>query len=250
MLKRVLSFIMILVLCVFAAIAAYAEEEQMPLIFDEAGIVEAGDEALLLAKLENIRTKYGIDVAVAVISDLEGADIAEYTDLYYDVAKFGADGVLLLFCADTREAHILSVGYGETAVTEVGRNYIFDEITYEMGENDYAAAFNEYADLSVELIDRAKAGDPYNKEPFGFGMALVISLGLGFIVAFIVTGSMKGQLKSVRAQHAAANYQRAGSLAIVNASEYFLYSKVDRVRKETQNSSSSSGGRSGTTRQF
>ena len=80
--------------------------------------------------------------------------------------------------------------------------------------------------------------------------ALVISLGIGFIVAFIVTGSMKGQLKTVRAQRAAANYQRAGSMAITNATEFFIYSKVDRVRKESQSSSSSSGGSGGTTRQF
>lgn len=246
MLKRILSVILILVLSIFCATAAFADTA---LLFDEPDILTADAEAELAAKLEGINERLGIDVAVAVVEELGDDDIAYYTEFYYDGAGYGEDGVLLLFCSSTRQAHIYTVGEGNSALGEVGRNFIFDEITYEMGEDDFAAAFGEYADLTAELIGRARAGDPY-KKPFGFGMALVISLGLGFIVAFIVTGSMKGQLKTVRAQRAAANYQRAGSMAIVNATEFFLYSKVDRVRKESQSSSSSSGGSGGTTRQF
>lgn len=245
MLKRILSVMLILVLSVFCATAAFADTA---LLFDEPDILTAEAEAELAAKLEGINERLGLDVAVAVVAEAVG-DISDQAYSYYKDAGYGDNGVLLMFCTETRQAHIYTVGEGNEALGEAGRNFIFDEITYEMGEDDFAAAFGEFADLTDELIGRARAGDPY-KEPFGFGLALVISLGIGFIVAFIVTGSMKGQLKTVRAQSAAANYQRAGSMAIVNATEFFLYSKVDRVRKESQSSSSSSGGSGGTTRQF
>ena len=83
-------------------------------------------------------------------------------------------------------------------------------------------------------------GNPYTKAPFNKGMAVVIALVIGFVFAFIVTGSMKGQLKSVKMQKAAANYQRNGSLSLINSTDYFLYSTVSQVKKESNNSNSGS----------
>ena len=86
----------------------------------------------------------------------------------------------------------------------------------------------------------------------GFAAVIVfigIALVIGFIVAFITTGSMKGQLNTVRAQDRAANYQRAGSLSLINSTDYFLYSKVDRTAIQS-NDSGSSGGRGGAGRKI
>ena len=243
--KKVFTLIMVVVLSLSFVATALADSA---LLLDEADILTAEEESELASELEGIGERLGLDVAVAVVAKAQG-DISDQAYSYYKKAGYGDDGVLLMFCTETRQAHIYTVGEGNSALGEAGRNFIFDEITYEMGEDDYSAAFGEYAELTAELIGRARAGEPY-REPFGFGLALVISLGIGFIAAFIVTGSMKGQLKTVRAHRAAANYRREGSMSIFNATEFFLYSKVDRVRKESQNSSSSSGGSGGTTRQF
>ena len=52
----------------------------------------------------------------------------------------------------------------------------------------------------------------------------------GIIVAFIVTGIMKGQLKSVRKERTAANYVVGGSFRLTGNSDVFLYRNV--VRRE------------------
>jgi len=70
----------------------------------------------------------------------------------------------------------------------------------------------------------------------------VFSLIAGFIISFIAVGTMKGKLKTVRAQTAAHNYVVNDSLNIYDSNDTYLYSTVSKVRRETERSSSSHGG--------
>ncbi len=72
-------------------------------------------------------------------------------------------------------------------------------------------------------------------------MALVIALVAGLIIAAIYNANLKGQLKSVQAQRAAADYVKQNSMNITESRDFFLYRKVNRTEKS---SSSSSGGSS------
>lgn len=243
MTKRIISFLLILVLSAFCATAALADDT-FYYMQDIAEIVDDAKEAELDKKLESISEKYGMTVAVITVFDLEGVKIDDYAYDIYNILEYGEDGVLLLYSEEDNEACILPVGYGKTAFTNAGKEYIFDEIASEMKAKNYDAAFDEFADICDEFIGLAKDGKPFEKRPFDSAMAAVISIIIGFVFAFIATGSMKGQLKSVRMQKAAANYQRNGSLSLINSTDYFLYSKVDRQKKETNNSSTGSHGSS------
>ena len=59
---------------------------------------------------------------------------------------------------------------------------------------------------------------------------ILICIIIGIVVAFIVTGIMKAQLKSVRRQRSAANYVVDGSFGLTNRMDIFLYRNV--VRRE------------------
>ena len=69
-------------------------------------------------------------------------------------------------------------------------------------------------------------------------IALIIGVVAGVVVALI----LKGQLKSVRKQHQANAYVRDGSMHLTMSNDIFLYRNVTRTRKQTNNSSGSSGG--------
>lgn len=58
---------------------------------------------------------------------------------------------------------------------------------------------------------------------------------LGVIVAIVVMMVHKGKLKSVRMQHAAANYIKQGSMKVTESREIYLYKKVDRTEKPQNN---------------
>jgi uncharacterized protein len=70
--------------------------------------------------------------------------------------------------------------------------------------------------------------------------SLLISVGIGLFAALIVTGSMKGKLKTVHAQAAASQYVKPGSMNITERREMFLYSQIQRHKREKEKSGGSS----------
>lgn len=62
---------------------------------------------------------------------------------------------------------------------------------------------------------------------------ILISLGIGFIIALIVTGIMKSKLKSVHMQSAASEYIESGSFKLNGQNDFFLY-KTTEVQPKPQ----------------
>ena len=58
---------------------------------------------------------------------------------------------------------------------------------------------------------------------------------VGIVVAFIVTLIMKSQLKSVRQQKTASNYEVGGSFCLTDRSDVFLYRNVTRRERPKNN---------------
>ncbi len=95
----------------------------------------------------------------------------------------------------------------------------------------------EFASLCKYEIEGERNGFPFN-----FGMSLLVSVVIGFVVAFIATGVMRSKLKSVRSRTGAREYTRPGSMQLTRSSDLFLYRTLDRRRKPQQTSSGSRGG--------
>ena len=62
-------------------------------------------------------------------------------------------------------------------------------------------------------------------------MYLGVALVIGLVTALIVTGVMKGQLKSVAPQRDATDYVRQGSMKLTNQRDLFLYRDVHRTER-------------------
>ena len=65
--------------------------------------------------------------------------------------------------------------------------------------------------------------------------AIIIYIVIGIVVAFLVTGAMKAQLKSVQSQSSAASYIRSGSMVLTANEDLFLYRNVSRTPKPKNN---------------
>ncbi len=61
------------------------------------------------------------------------------------------------------------------------------------------------------------------------------SLLLGLIIAAIVVGVMKGQLKTVREKNEAGDYMKRDSLKMVESKDTFLYREVEKRAKPKAN---------------
>ena len=149
--------------------------------------------------------------------------------------------------------HITTAGYGITAFTDVGIDYIGEQITPMMSDGDFADAFLEYASICDRFIEMARNGNPFDAddlpmEPFPAVRNFIICLLIGAIAAGIMTGKKKAQLITVRRQTAAKNYTKEGSLKIDESKDLFLYKTVTRrERADNSGSSSTHTTKSGTT---
>lgn len=242
--KKCLSFLCMLLLCMSVVLPAHAAGSSSRLV-DNADYLTDREETALLNKLDEISTRQGLDVVIVTIPDLYGEDITAFADDFYDENGYHSDGILLLISDYDREWAISTAGYGITAFTDAGQEYMTGQFLDALSEGEYASAFDTYAELCDEFITQAKAGTPYDvgtlpKGPFHTVRSLLISVGIGLIAALIVTGVMKGKLKTVHAQAAASQYVKPGSMNITESREIFLYRQIQWYKRETEKSGGSS----------
>ena len=114
----------------------------------------------------------------------------------------------------------------------------------DLSSGNYASAFYTYASECDQMITRAREGHPFSKKDLPHAplspLVLPICIVIGLVGAFLIVGSMKSQLKTVRKQAAAANYVRKGSMQLTAQQDLFLYNKIDRVKKEEKSGSGDS----------
>lgn len=210
------------------------------LVWDEAELLNETEVAQLNSKLESISKKYKAEIRVVTLSSMDGGDIDEFLEYLYDESGFGYgenhDGVLLVVCMDPREYRILSNGFAGEAITSGDIDAIGEAFKSDLRGGNYADAFDTFADKCEYYLDGHINGFPFNT-----GKNLLICLGIGLVVALIVTGIWKNQLKSVRKQSAANAYVKAGTMQITQSGDFFMYRNVTKTQKQSSSSSGSSG---------
>ncbi|MCQ2431892.1 MAG: TPM domain-containing protein [Clostridia bacterium] len=241
--KKIFALVFTVLLLIAVSVPSFAVSEYMRFI-DVPGIVSEDQASALNAKLDSLSEKLQFDIVVIVMDDITNWEPEEAAEYLYDTYNYGygpdRDGVLLMLSMAERDWAMTSTGFGQTAINADAQDYISDTIVPYLSAGNYNTAFSMFANLTEELVVNARNGiiykTPYNA-PACFGAGFVIS----FIVALIVVGGMKSQLKSVHAKAAAGDYVRKDTLNVTESRERFINSTVTRVRRE----SSSSGGRSG-----
>ena len=220
-------------------------------VVDMAELLSDSDKTALLSKLDEISKRQKLDIVVLTVNTLDGKTPRDYADDFYDYNGYGfgenKDGILLLVSMEDRDWWISTTGYGITALTDAGIEYISEKFLSDLSDGDYAQAFTTYAELCDQFITQAKTGEPYDignmpKEPFNVAWNILVAFVIGLVVAVIVTSIMKKQLKTVQLKSEANNYVKANSMILTENRDLFLYNQVSRRArpKETDNSSGGS----------
>lgn len=224
-----------LVLLVALAAPAFAADGFADLYYrmnDSAEVLTEDEDGELEASLEELSVRQSFDVIIATIDSLENegyTSMEEYADDLYDYCQFGygenRDGVLLLVSIGDRKWHISTCGYGITAFTDAGIQYLGEQMTPDMADGDYAAAFRTFIQWTDAYVTAAREGHPYDvdnmpKEPFS-----IVYLG-------------------VAPQRDATSYVRQGSMKLTNQRDLYLYREIHRTERPKETDSGSSGGSS------
>ncbi|MDO5410709.1 MAG: TPM domain-containing protein [Lachnospiraceae bacterium] len=224
---------------------ASAEPGHPKRLIDEADILDASEEEKLLSDLNEISERQQCDVAVITINSLAGKTAAQYADDFYDENAYGMgaedSGILLLIAMDDRQWAISTYGFGITAFTDAGLDYIEAEFKPYLSDGEYYKAFDTFAGLCDRFVTQASEDEAYDggNMPKEYPSLLWIpgAFLLGAVFAFIITASMKGQLKNVHRQAGAGNYVKDDSFHVSESRDLFLYSRVARHPRPKQNDS-------------
>lgn len=259
--KKIISVLFTFILCICMSLPVLAADNgfagENDRVQDFFGVISQEDRDYLNNLYDEIAERQCVDVIICFTDSLDGMTTSEYAENLYEENNYGygenKDGVMLLVSFEDSDWYIATRGYGITAFTKSGIQYVGNQIKGDLSDGDYAEAAEYFARLCDELLTDAKNGTPYN-ESFGAiddgdtgtgsvlppPMWILISIAVGVITALIVVGIMKSKLKTVKIQASANNYLKNGSLNITDSSDIFLYSNVTRTAKPKNNDNDSS----------
>lgn len=274
--KRIVTLLLALILVLSLTIPALAEDrstdeqeylaasEYQPRMIDLANLLNEDQEKALLNRLDEISQRQQLDVVVVTVYSLGGKTAMAYADDFFDEHGYGFgedhDGILLLVSMEQRDWWISTTGYGITAFTDAGLEYISDRVVPKLSAGEYAKAFEIFAQKCDDFITQARTGEPYDvgfmpKEPFRFGLCLLISAFIGVFAAACVIWMLQRQLQSVHSKTDAKDYSRSVAPRLTTNTEQYLYStmssrprfklNLDRDEYSSSRSRHSFGGGSG-----
>lgn len=251
--KRIVTIILALILCMSLAAPAFTAADsvfaqdgngQPPRLVDGAGLLSQAQAGRLLQALDEISGRQRCDVVIVTVASLDGKTVRAYADDFFDYNGYGigpgADGILLLVSMGERDIAMSTHGFGITAFTDAGQDYLWDTFLPLISGGRYYEGFETFAGQCDIFLTSARAGKPYDRgnmpgDP-GFARKFLFMLPFSFLfsalMVFLITGVMKSKLKSTRAQPAANTYVRGGSVNITESRDYFMFSTVARTKKE------------------
>ena len=240
--KRLFVFVMTVCLLVSLCITSSASEAgEKVRVFDDADLLSMLEKDDLEGLLDRISEELNVDVIVSTVDGTDGYGIDRYIELFYDGNDFGVgdtnDGVILMIDMEYGEYRIMANGLCDDAISYDDIDSIGEDIVSYLSDGDYYEAFEMFAEKCEYLID-----GHINGFPFKLTQNLLISIGVGLVVALIATLVMKGQLKSVKEQKTANLYTRKGSMNLSVRNDLFLYSNVTRVKIQKPSASAGSSG--------
>ena len=269
-----LCIVLALLLCLMPVLSVNAEAEPHPdRLIDSIGLLTADEQAALAERLDALSDQLSFDFVIVTVDTLDGKTATEYADDFYDYNGYGMngkDGILLLICVgdEGRQYAYSLTGRGEDIFLSSDMDRLDAAFLPSLRESDYNDAFWCFTDTAAEIVSESTytGDDPYADYDYttdpdygystgeklaaflypGFGWVM-LALGIGVLLAFIVMAGHKAALKSVRAQAAANSYVVDGSMRLTTDRDLFLYRTVTSTpRNDNNRDSSSHTGSSGT----
>lgn len=239
--------------------------EYQPLIVDNAQILRLSEEEALLSLSQTLQQEYETDVVILTIESLNGISAQTYADDFFDANGYGygdsEDGILFLLAMQEREWYISTCGNTIYAVTDYGIQLLGESAIPYFSEGNYYSGFYAYLEKLAVLLDAYAqgipldgyaddSGDHYHGERketvyySGNGEPnYVLSIIIGIAAATVVIVLMRRPMNTRKAQRTATDYLKPGSYHLHTHQDLFLYSNVNKVRKQ-QNTGSGGGGSS------
>ncbi len=221
-------------------------------VVDNADLLTQTEENELSKKLQDISDELQFDVVVVTTNSIGSKTATEYADDYFDYNGYGRgsnnDGALFLVDMGDRKWAISTSGYGIEAIVDSALDDMEEEIVPYLKSGDYDGAFNEFADLTYDIVNNAKNGKSYSnsttsttKNHKNIGTNLIVAFSIGAGISLIIILVYRSKLKPVKLQKEAKEYIVPGSFNLRRSDDVFLYFNITKVPIPKNNDSDDSG---------
>ncbi len=252
--KKLTALLLGLVLAVQLCIPASAET-QLNYVTDTAGLLTSEELDTLEENAAELSEKYNFGVYIVTVDDY-----LTYTDTYDPESAAeeiylsnelgeGSDqsGLLLLLSMEARDWSMFAFGYGNTAFTDYGKQYLSESFLDDFRKDVWYDGFEDYQQRCGEMLDAALAGNPVDvnnvpTNPNARMYGIIACTVLGILVAVLVAFLLKHQLKSVAHGTQAEAFVAAGGLQLTRQQDRYTHTTQSRVYDPPSKSSGSGGG--------
>ena len=208
-----------------------------PRFIDDYGLLDESQSRALANRLDEISNRHQFDTVIAVVDSLGGKPARLYAADFFERSGYGYgrnhSGIILLIAMEGRDFAFVATGYRFNAFSDARQVQLERLFLPYLVNNDFYNAFMAFADGVDDTITKAGTSTRV--------WTIVGSLIVALLIAFIVIGVWKAQLKSVRKQDLATSYIREGSMALRAQQDIFLHRNVTRTQRQQSSSSGSSG---------
>lgn len=228
-----------------------AKTSAFPLVTDEADLLTAEQEKKLSSEAESVSKEYQCNVYLYLVQDMDSNAAKEYAKSVYQkhALGYGTDksGIMLMMSMEDRDYALIAYGYGNTALTDHGRDVLLDdEVLPQLKEDRYYEGFTTYLSTIKNYFNLARAGKPFDVDTdqaylaekahktFLYKLAACILIPLVITVVFCLISYAK--MKTVRPQCAADCYIPEGGCHVTYRDDQFLYQTEARVRIKSDDS--------------
>jgi uncharacterized protein len=214
-------------------------------IIDNAGLLTASEKAALTAMIDAVSNKYQFDLVIVTEKSIDGASPKNYADNFFDNNNYGfgknGDGCLFLQVTDDRDFWFSSTGRGIKILDSYAGVKLEQSVVKFLSVNMYFEAYQAFILDWEKFLTLDAKGRSYNFVYRWNGLISFIVWFLSFGIALLVVTSWKKTMSTVLMKTQAASYMVPGSLSFKVQKDSFLYSTVNKTKKQTHSGAGRSG---------
>ena len=242
-------------------------------IVDMANILNSEQTSQLEQKITQVINNCQMDVVILTTCLNNGKSMVDFADDYYDENDYGIDlrksGLILVLSLQDNEWYISTSGAAIDTFSDWGIEYLGKVMKPSLGDRNFYQAFEDFVSYTEKFNVQAVTDKPYdrynqgdlpnldvdeevvfdnqdNSEPktkMDSNKRILISLGAGLIIGFIISFIRMGKLNTKKSVKNANEYVKENSFKLTKSNDLYLYQTVTkraRPKYEDNNHSTSS----------
>ncbi|WP_279167101.1 TPM domain-containing protein [Thomasclavelia cocleata] len=242
-------------------------------IVDMANILNSEQTSQLEQKITQVINNCQMDVVILTTCLNNGKSMVDFADDYYDENDYGIDlrksGLILVLSLQDNEWYISTSGAAIDTFSDWGIEYLGKVMKPSLVDRNFYQAFEDFVSYTEKFNVQAVTNKPYdrynqgdlpnldvdeevvfdnqdNSEPktkMDSNKRILISLGAGLVIGFIISFIRMGKLNTKKSVKNANEYVKENSFKLTKSNDLYLYQTVTkraRPKYEDNNHSTSS----------